>query len=96
VETARGVTDSQAVDRRRFLKRAGTVAWMAPAILTLSTQAAYASHCLGKNAECGAVSGANCVTSGFLPCCTQCSCTQSGPPNNRRCRCSGNCPSTPS
>jgi hypothetical protein len=84
------------VDRRRFLKRAGTVAWLTPAILTLSTKAAYATHCTGRNAECGAVSGSGCNTTGFLVCCTQCSCQQTGPTNNRRCRCLGTCPSTPS
>lgn len=84
-----------AVDRRRFLKRAGTVAWLTPAILTLSTKAAYASHCRGRNQECGTVSGSTCITSG-LACCTQCTCQVTGPTNNRRCRCVGTCPSSPS
>ena len=90
-ETSKGGS----VDRRRFLKRAGTVAWLTPAILTLSTKAAYASHCIGKNKDCGTPSGTTGCTPFALPCCTQCNCVQSGPTNNRKCKCEGNCPSDP-
>ena len=47
-------------DRRRFLRRAGTIAWSTPMIMTLLAESAAASHlsgCIHQNAECGDVSG---------------------------------------
>jgi hypothetical protein len=44
------------IDRRRFLKRAGTVAWSTPIIITLLAESAAASHpsgCIHDGAECG-------------------------------------------
>lgn len=61
--------DSSTIDRRRFLKRAGAVAWSTPFILTVMQESAFASsHCLGAAATCG--TGGQCSTVGFLPCCS--------------------------
>ena len=69
----------EAVDRRRFLKGAATVAWAAPVIATLSASPAYAA-CIPQNGLC---SGAppNCGTS---DCCTGLSCK---PGSGNKCRC---------
>ena len=82
------------VDRRRFLKRAGTVAWLTPVILTLSTKAAYANHCKGNGSTCGNFKDGVCVPQGTL-CCTQCSCTPD-PDDSKKCKCTGTCPQVPS
>lgn len=72
--------DSSTIDRRRFLKRAGTVAWTTPFILSVMQESAFAtSHCLLAGATCG--SGGQCSTAGFLPCCSSLglTCKKSGP-----------------
>ncbi len=42
----------EAIDRRRFLKGAATVAWAAPVIATLSASPAYAA-CVPLDGNCG-------------------------------------------
>ena len=49
-------SDREVEDRRRFLRRAGTIAWSAPIIVTLLAESAAASHlsgCIHQNSECG-------------------------------------------
>ena len=80
--TAGGMTVSEntkqreAVDRRRFLKGAATVAWAAPVIATLSATPAYAA-CGQQNAPCGTQS-----SSGACPnnpaCCSGYTCRPQG------------------
>jgi hypothetical protein len=59
---------SPEIDRRRFLKRAGTIAWSTPVIITLLAQSAAASHpsgCIHDGAECGVYNGATRVCDDF-------------------------------
>lgn len=75
--------DPSAVDRRRFLKRAGTIAWSTPLVWTVIQESALAQPCGGNNAACGNLVGGVCVTTGFNPCCTGFSCTVVG----QSCKC---------
>ena len=76
------IRQREAVDRRRFLKGAATVAWAAPVIATLSASPAYAVDCIRRDRECtGNLSGTICEASN---CCTGLSCK---PGNGNKCRC---------
>jgi hypothetical protein len=76
-------------DRRTFLKRAGTVAWATPLIVTLgaSRAGAQAASCLPSGTGCGIffedINGPSCAASpvGGLFCCTACV------PDGGLCRC---------
>ena len=68
----------EAVDRRRFLKGAATVAWAAPVIATLSTSPAYAAERCGVKDASG-----NCPTSG---CATGLNCRPAGG-QSQNCNC---------
>ncbi|MDQ3915608.1 MAG: hypothetical protein M3323_09825 [Actinomycetota bacterium] len=61
----------EGMERRRFLKAAGTIAWATPAILTLTANRAGAQSCVPHNAPCDACAGVNCCiqTGDSLPCC---------------------------
>ena len=66
-------------DRRTFLKRAGTVAWATPLIVTLgASRAAAQASCLPSGSGCGIyfedMNGPGCAASsvGNLLCCTAC------------------------
>lgn len=68
---------STALDRRRFIKGAATVAWAAPVVLTLGASAAHAqlpavspAQCLGSS---GRPEGCPCTTAG--QCADGCCCT---------------------
>ena len=67
----------EALDRRRFLKGAATVAWAAPVIATLSTSPAYAN-----GVKCGKLENGICPTSG---CATGLNCRREG--NSQNCTC---------
>lgn len=77
---------SGAVDRRRFLKRAGTIAWSAPIIYSLMTESALATH-----VPCGQTSSAGggvfrCPTSTCPSTSPNC-CSTSSASNNASCTC---------
>ena len=74
------IRQREAVDRRRFLKGAATVAWAAPVIATLSASPAYAVECIPEEGQC-TKSGTACLAS-F--CCSLLSCK---PGNGNKCRC---------
>lgn len=65
------------IERRLFLKRAVTVAWATPVMMTLLTGSAAATHatCLHLNDVCGLNQSGTCNTTGFEPCCTDLSLT---------------------
>jgi hypothetical protein len=69
--TEADLTAREGMERRRFLKAAGTIAWATPAILTLTASRAGAQSCVPHNAPCDACVGVNCcIASGeSLPCC---------------------------
>lgn len=69
--TEADLVSQEGMERRRFLKAAGTVAWATPAILTLMASPAGAVSCVPHNAPCDACVGVNCcVQSGdSVPCC---------------------------
>ncbi len=65
---------TEAIERRRFLKRAGTVVWATPVILTLipdPVAGQSAPGCVPQGAPCDACVGVNCCIAGSdpLPCC---------------------------
>ncbi len=85
-----------AIDRRRFLKRAATVAWSTPVILSLMSEAAYASHpdgCIHLEEECGiySTSSRTCTDnpsgSGSTGSCCSGNCTPTIRRNNQPCTC---------
>ncbi|MDQ3952290.1 MAG: hypothetical protein M3279_04905 [Actinomycetota bacterium] len=62
----------EGIERRRFLQAAATVAWAAPAILTLTANRAGAQSCVPTGSPCFACEGGlNCCIAGTdsLPCC---------------------------
>lgn len=70
--TERDLIGREGMERRRFLKSAATVAWAAPAILTLTANRAGAQSCVPQGAPCDACpTGINCCIAGTdpLPCC---------------------------
>lgn len=77
---------TEAVDRRRFIKRAATVGWATPVILTmLATSAAASNHdCIATGSQCGTdnlAGGCNDVPPGSgstTNCCAGMSCVPSG------------------
>ncbi len=89
---------TQGMDRRRFLRHAGTIAWATPVVMTLSSKAAWAKPpCTPRGETCGrvvSVSGGQgvCSLSGFANCCTACTCK---PPKRAKvgkpCKCFGGC-----
>lgn len=66
------MTDPQAESRREFLKKAGTVAWMSPLILTMTSSAAHAQgSCLPDGLDCGLISQGG-ICNQFANCCGVC------------------------
>ena len=89
----------ESIDRRRFLRRAGTVAWSTPVIMTVLASRAGAQTCLGLGVACSLTSPP--------PCCEPNLCCPTGTVNAGSCRrltgvpcnndnqcCSGDCPGT--
>ena len=75
----------EAVDRRRFLKGAATVAWAAPVIATLSASPAYATNCKTQDEFCNRQgANSNCGTGN---CCTGLTCQPSSDPGSPDCTC---------
>jgi hypothetical protein len=82
-------------DRRRFLRRAGTVAWSTPIIMTLMAESAAASHlsgCIHQGNECGIVSGGSCVddppgSGSASDCCSPNTCQPTFPEDDQPCTC---------
>ena len=64
----------QAEDRREFLKKAGTVAWATPFILTLASSRANAQSCAPAGSPCGTFVPAlnQCVPTNAVICCGSC------------------------
>jgi hypothetical protein len=92
-----GIADKQ-MDRRRFLRVAGTVAWATPVVMTLSSKAAWAkAPCTPRGETCGRVVSVSggvgvCSLSGFANCCTGCTCKSAKrPKKGQPCKCFGNC-----
>ena len=91
------IPTDNSIDRRRFLKRAGTIAWSTPLILSLMSEAAYASHpdgCIHLEEECGIYStstracGDSPSGSGSTSnCCSPGSCQPTIRKNNQPCIC---------
>jgi len=76
----------EAVDRRRFLKGAATVAWAAPVIATLSASPAYAQvECTKSGKKCGSQQPQGSGNCPGTNCCTGLNCRPSG---TRDCICS--------
>jgi hypothetical protein len=85
------------VDRRRFLRRAGTIAWATPVIVTLLTETAAASHpsgCIHVGAQCGRyrTQGSACQdtpgqTGSIANCCSPANCLPTTTTNNAPCNC---------
>ena len=74
----------EAVDRRRFLKGAATVAWAAPVIVTLSASPAYA-RCKPQGEVCSSLgAGGTCGTGN---CCTGLTCQPSSDLQSNECLC---------
>lgn len=69
--------DAGELDRRRFIRRAVTVAWATPLILTLTAGAASAAACRVVG---GGNCGGSCITAGTT-------CKHPPPPNQALCQC---------
>lgn len=93
-------SDREVEDRRRFLRRAGTIAWSAPIIVTLLAESAAASHlsgCIHQNSECGDVTGGpsgpfSCVSdppesNSINNCCSPNTCKPTVNENGQPCTC---------
>jgi len=65
-------------DRRQFLKKAATVAWATPLVLTVAASRAGAqvNSCLPSLTICGVPDNGGCDTTGFTACCGGFSCVQ--------------------
>lgn len=92
------ISHHEVENRRRFLRRAGTIAWSTPVIMTLLAESAAASHlsgCIHQNGECGDVSGGGpfiCIadppgSGSNLNCCSPNTCTPTVNVNGQPCTC---------
>lgn len=61
----------ESIDRRRFLRRAGAVAWSTPVIMTvLASRAGAQGTCLANGSTCSTTSAPFCCTTPIqLTCC---------------------------
>jgi hypothetical protein len=66
----------ESIDRRRFLRRAGTVAWSTPVIMTVLASRAGAQPCLVKGQGCSPTTPGECCTG--LICCSDPNSSQLG------------------
>lgn len=81
------MSDRRVEDRRQFLKKAATVAWATPLVLTVGASRAGAQgvSCLPSLTICGIPDGGGCDTTGFTACCMGFDCVQVTQLNICRC-----------
>ncbi len=79
----------EAIDRRRFLRRAGTVAWTTPVIMTVLASRAGAQVCRTLGQTCSATTPMRCCAP--LICCTGNSIGTCRQPANTACTSDSEC-----
>ena len=94
-----GLSKTTQMDRRRFIRAAGTLAWTTPVVMTLSAEPVWAAakctprgRTCGRVTDCSAPGGVCTDTGGFLRCCTGCVCENPRQCKvGKPCKCFGNC-----